>query len=309
MNCPHHHRIYLSKPRSYKELPLRLAEYGTVYRNELSGTLAGLLRVRGMTMNDAHMYMTKDQVKDEFKAVMNLTMEYFKIFGLKDYWFRLSKWDPKHTEKYFNQPENWTYTEQVLREVLQELNVKFVEVDDEAAFYGPKVDVQFKSAIGREETMSTIQLDFVAAKNFGLTYIDHEGKENNDIFVIHRAPLSVHERFLAFLIEHYAGIFPLWLAPVQVSLMPVSDKHVEAAEKMAQELLKADIRVEVNKDNKTLGAKIREATLQKIPYMGIIGDKETDNTVSVRSRDGKDLGTLEITQFINQLKEQIEHYQ
>ncbi len=209
MNCPHHHRIFQFRPRSYKELPLRLAEYGTCYRNELSGTLAGLLRVRGMTMNDAHMYCTKEQIKEEFAGVLQLTMEYFKIFGLTDYWFRLSKWDPKHTEKYIDEPENWKFSENVLREVLQKLKVKFVEVEDEAAFYGPKVDVQFKSVIGREETMSTIQLDFAAKKRFGLMYIDEKGHQNNDVFVIHRAPLSVHERFMAFLIEHYAGAFPL----------------------------------------------------------------------------------------------------
>ena len=315
MNCPHHHRVYQSKPRSYKDLPVRLAEYGTCYRNELSGTLAGLLRVRGMTMNDAHIYCRKDQIKEEFSAVMKLTMDYFEKFGLKDYWFRLSKWDPNHTDKYFNQPENWEYSEQVLRDVLNELGVKYIEVENEAAFYGPKVDVQFKSVIGREETMSTIQLDFVASKNFGLKYTDNEGHENTDIFVIHRAPLSVHERFLAFLIEHYGGVFPTWLSPVQVSIMPVADRHNEAAHNVAEMLNKLDIRAELNLDNKTLGAKIREATLQKVPYMIIIGDKEleksTEDTVfvSARMRDGQDLGSLEVSQLINQIKEKIENYQ
>jgi threonyl-tRNA synthetase len=191
MNCPHHHRIYVHKPHSYRELPLRIAEYGTVYRNELSGTLAGLLRVRGLAMNDAHIYCRKDQIKDEFKAVLSMIQDYFKIFNLSDYWFRLSKWDPNHLDKYVNQPENWKYTESVIRQVLEELGVPFKEADDEAAFYGPKVDVQFKSAIGREETMSTVQLDFIARERFGLTYTDSEGKENNEVFVIHRAP-NVH---------------------------------------------------------------------------------------------------------------------
>ncbi|MFA9288609.1 MAG: threonine--tRNA ligase [Weeksellaceae bacterium] len=287
MNCPHHHTIYNYKPRSYRELPLRLAEYGTCYRNELSGTLAGLLRVRGMTMNDAHIYCRKDQIKDEFKAVIKLTQEYFAIFGLKDYWFRLSKWDPKHTEKYFDEPENWEYSEQVLREVLQEMNVEYREADDEAAFYGPKVDVQFKSAIGREETMSTIQLDFAAKKRFDLRYTDEAGQDNNEIFVIHRAPLSVHERFMAFVIEHYAGAFPLWLTPVQMKLIPIAERHVEAAEKMAAELRQAGVRVDVDSQNESMQKKIRNAQKEKVFYMGIMGDKEIeDSNISIRKRDG-----------------------
>jgi threonyl-tRNA synthetase len=229
MNCPHHHRIYGYRPRSYKELPLRLAEYGMCYRNELSGTLAGLLRVRALAMNDAHMYCRKEQIKEEFAGVMKLTMDYFETFGLKNYWFRLSKWSPEHTEKYINEPENWEYCEQVLREVLEEMKVPFVEAEDEAAFYGPKVDVQFKSVIGREETMSTIQLDFAAKKRFDLKYIDETGAENNEVFVIHRAPLSTHERFMAFLIEHFAGAFPTWLSPIQAVVIPISQDHNEYA--------------------------------------------------------------------------------
>ena len=205
MNCPHHHLIYKARPRSYRDLPLRFAEYGTVYRNELSGTLAGLLRVRMLSMNDAHIYCTKDQIEEEFKKVIALNLEYFKLFGLTHYWFRLSKWDPKRKGKYINEPANWKLTESVLRKILKEMNVPFTEVADEAAFYGPKVDVQFKSVIGREESLSTIQLDFAAKKRFGLSYVDKNGKENNEVFVIHRAPLSTHERFIAFLLEHYAG--------------------------------------------------------------------------------------------------------
>src|SRR3989338_9954272 len=224
MNCPHHHTIYNHNLHSYRDLPVRIAEYGECYRNELSGTLAGLLRVRCMAMNDAHMYCRKDQIKDEFRGVIELTINYFKIFGLENYWFRLSKWSSDHLDKYVNQPENWEYSENILREVLQEMKVKFVEADNEAAFYGPKVDVMFKSIVGREETMSTVQLDFVAKERFGLKYTDETGKENNDVFVIHRAPLSTHERFLAFLIEHYDGAWPVWLSPVQVLLAPVSAK-------------------------------------------------------------------------------------
>jgi threonyl-tRNA synthetase len=309
MNCPHHHRIYLSKPRSYRDLPLRLAEYGTCYRNELSGTLSGLLRVRCMAMNDAHMYCSKDQIKTEFASVLRMTKEYFDIFGLKDYWFRLSKWDPKHTEKYINQPENWEYCEGVLRDVLVEMKLPFKEVSDEAAFYGPKVDVQFKSAIGREETMSTIQLDFAAKGRFGLSYVDAEGKQNGEVFVIHRAPLSVHERFMAFLIEHYAGAFPLWLAPVQVALLPIGEKHTEYAYAVASQLKKAGIRIEVHAEGKSIGAKIRHATLQKIPYMAIMGDKEVSSeSLSVRARDGHDLGSQTIAEFTHKLITDIENH-
>lgn len=311
MNCPHHHRIFLHGIRSYREMPVRLAEYGTCYRNELSGTLSGLLRVRAMAMNDAHMYCTKSQIKEEFAGVLRLTMQYFEIFGLKDYWFRLSKWDPSNKEKYIDEPENWKFSEQVLREVLQEMNVPFKEADNEAAFYGPKVDVQFKSALGREETMSTIQLDFAAKKRFNLTYIDESGKQNNDVFVIHRAPLSVHERFLAFLLEHYAGNFPVWLSPVQVELLPVNDSHIPKALELCNKLKNAGIRTEVNVQAMTLGKKIRSATLKKIPYMGIMGNKETTQqelTVSIRSRDGKEHGAKSVAEFITMIQNDIEKH-
>ena len=273
MNCPHHHTIFNHKSHTYKDLPVRFAEYGTCYRNELSGTLAGLLRVRGMAMNDAHIYLRKDQIKEEFKAVISLTQEYFEIFGLKKYWFRLSKWDPEHTEKYINEPENWQYTEEILRQVLTELKVDFLEAMDEAAFYGPKVDVQFKSAIGREETMSTIQLDFAARKRFNLRYVDADGTEKNDIFVIHRAPLSVHERFLAFLIEHYAGAFPFWLSPVQTVIIPIAERHNEYANNINNQLIKSGIRSEVDTRSESMQKKIKLAQNQKINYMIIIGDK------------------------------------
>ncbi len=305
MNCPHHHRMYQYRPRSYRELPLRIAEYGTCYRNELSGTLAGLLRVRAMAMNDAHIYCTREQIEDEFRSVLKMTMDYFRQFDLHDYWFRLSKWSPENKDKYIDEPENWKYSEQILRDVLTKLNVKFVEADDEAAFYGPKVDVQFKSVIGREETMSTIQLDFAAKKRFGLAFIDDTGKEVNDIFVIHRAPLSVHERFLAFLLEHYAGAFPVWLAPVQVAVLPVSEKHIDRARQLLDALLDADVRAELNADNKTLGAKIRDATLQKIPYMIIIGDKEVEHkdlVGAVRTREGSDLGLQTVSQLLQTIQ-------
>jgi threonyl-tRNA synthetase len=305
MNCPHHHIIFNHKPHSYRDLPLRLAEYGTVYRNELSGTLAGLLRVRGMTMNDSHMYLRKDQIKDEFKAVLKLTMEYFELFGLKDYWFRLSKWSADHTEKYIDEPENWEYSEQVLREVLQEMNVTFKEVTDEAAFYGPKVDVQFKSVVGREETMSTIQLDFAAKKRFNLSYIDEKGEVNNEVFVIHRAPLSVHERFLAFLIEHYAGSFPLWLSPVQVKIIPIAERHNEHARKIEAELKNLGIRAEVDEKAESMQKKIRSAQQEKAYYMLVLGDKEIEGAeVNVRDRSGKN-SNMKISDFTDKIKEEI----
>jgi threonyl-tRNA synthetase len=306
MNCPHHHRIFGHRPRSYKELPLRLAEYGTCYRNELSGAVSGLLRVRGMTMNDAHIYCTREQIKSEFTAVLRLTMEYFAIFGLKEYWFRLSKWSPDHTDKYINEPANWEFSEQVLREVLQEMNVHFVEAEDEAAFYGPKVDVQFRSVVGREETMSTIQLDFLAKARFQLGYIDDTGQVNHEVFVIHRAPLSVHERFLAFIIEHYAGAFPTWLAPVQVALVPISDQQHSYAQEVAHTLKSHGIRVEVLKEAESMQNKIRKAAAQKVPYTLILGKKEViEQAVSVRQRGNKDLGVMSVDTFAAKVTEEI----
>lgn len=306
MNCPHHHRIFLHKPHSYKELPLRLAEYGTCYRNELSGTLAGLLRVRALAMNDAHIYCRKDQIKDEFAAVVRLTQGYFETFGLENYWFRLSKWDPAHTDKYINQPENWQYSEQILREVLQDMKVPFVEADDEAAFYGPKVDVQFKSVIGREETMSTIQLDFVAKERFNLSYIDESGAENHEVFVIHRAPLSTHERFIAFLLEHYAGAFPTWLAPVQVKVLPIADRHHDYAQTVVESLSAEGMRVELDDRSERLQAKIRDAQLQKIPYMLIVGDAEAkDLTVAVRKRSGGNQEVISLKDFVTKIVAEI----
>lgn len=287
MNCPHHHRIFQHTPKSYRDLPIRLAEYGMVYRNERSGTLAGLLRVRGLDMNDAHIYCRKDQVKNEFKSVMELTMKYFETFGLTDYWFRLSKWDPSKKEKYFDEPKSWEHAESVIREVLTEMQVTFVEVENEAAFYGPKVDVQFTSIIGREESMSTIQLDFIAKERFGLSYTDVEGKKCNDVFVIHRAPLSTHERFMAFIIEHYGGNFPLWLAPEQVRIIPVSELHNTYAEHVYEELKAIGLRVLLDTSNDSMGKKIRNAKKDRLPYFIVIGDREVEaKNVTLESRNG-----------------------
>lgn len=306
MNCPHHHIIFRHEHRSYRDLPVRLAEYGTVYRNELSGTLAGLLRVRCLAMNDAHIYCRKDQIRDEFKNALALTMKYFEIFGLKDYWFRLSLWDPERKDKYVDEPENWNYTEGVLRDVLVELGVKFIEVKDEAAFYGPKVDIQFKSVIGRTESMSTVQLDFIAKKRFELSYVDETGKVNDEIFVIHRAPLSTHERFTAFLIEHYAGIWPTWLAPVQVRIVPVSEKFNDFSVSVLNSLKSAGIRADLDGASDTLGKRIRNAKTEKVPYVVVIGEKEvTANSLTIEKRSGDKIENISVENFVEILNEEI----
>lgn len=306
MNCPLTHMIYKSEPRSYRDLPIRLAEYGTVYRNELSGTLAGLLRARMLSMNDAHIYCREDQIESEFKKVIEMINYYSKVFNIESFWFRLSKWDPAHKEKYIDEPENWEYSERVLEKVLEDLKVKYVEAKDEAAFYGPKVDVQFKSVSGREETMSTVQLDFSAKKSFDLTYKDKDG-QNKEVFVIHRAPLSTHERFIAFLIEHFAGAFPVWLSPVQVKVLSIAERHAEQTRKIAKSLREAALRVEVGDRNDTINKKIRDAELQKIPYLLIVGDKETESDkVAVRTRGKGDIGQMNLDDFIKQIKEEIE---
>lgn len=302
MNCPHHHVLFGHKPRSYRELPVRLAEYGTVYRNELSGTLAGLLRVRAMAMNDAHVYCRKDQIKDEFRKVMELIIEYFKLFGLQNYWFRLSKWSPDHLEKYINQPENWEFSQAVLKEVLDEMQVPYREAEDEAAFYGPKVDVQVRSVIGREETMSTVQLDFLAKERFGLYYVDETGQKNHDVFVIHRAPLSTHERFTSFLIEHYAGAFPIWLSPTQVTILPVADRHNQFAVQLAAELKGRGLRVEVDDSTESVGKKIRNAEKMKSPRMLVVGDKELEGgPLTVRLRGQAEQISQEKDEFIEEM--------
>lgn len=306
MNCPHHHILYNHTPHSYRDLPLCIAEYGSVYRNELSGTLAGLLRVRGMSMNDAHIYCRRDQIEEEFKRVMRLTMKHFEIFGLKDYWFRLSLWSSAHTDKYINEPQNWEYAESVLRTVLDGMKVPYVEAQDEAAFYGPKVDVMFKSVLGREETMSTIQLDFAAKKRFKLSYADETGAHNGEVFVIHRAPLSTHERFMAFLIEHYAGVWPLWLSPVQVKLLPVGEKHREYASELQARFVEAGIRAVVDMTDETVGKKIRNSEHEKVPYMLVIGDKEAGGgALAVRMRGSKDTKEQIVEECVQEVAQKI----
>src|SRR3989338_6765338 len=305
MNCPHTHMIYKSEPKSYRDLPLRLAEYGTVYRYELSGTLAGLLRTRGFTQNDAHIYCREDQVEAEFLKVMKLhEFWYKKVFGIKDFYMRLSL-PAKDKAKYADIPEGWKKSVEMIRRSMQNSKLPFVEAEGEAAFYGPKVDFQIKSIVGREETASTNQLDFLAAQRFNLNYRDKDGKDK-PVYVIHRAPLGSHERFIAFLIEHFAGAFPLWLSPVQAWILPIGKAHKKYAARIAKELLAVDIRAELKDQNETVGKKIREGENQKIPYLLIVGDKEMKNeSVAVRKRAKGDLGSVKFKKFLARIKEEI----
>ncbi|MAX30320.1 MAG: threonine--tRNA ligase [Candidatus Marinimicrobia bacterium] len=308
MNCPHHHKIYASLPRTYKELPVRLAEYGTCYRYEKSGQLFGLMRVRSMQMNDAHIYCTEEQFKNEFLSVCNMYLYYFKIFGIEKYEMRLSLHDPeKLGEKYVDEPELWIKTEKLVRESLQDGELNFVEIPGEAAFYGPKIDVQVWSAIGREFTLATNQVDFAIPSRFDLTYIDKDNK-NQTPLCIHRAPLGTHERFIGFLIEHFAGNFPLWLAPVQVVVITISDKFNDYANNVFKELKSNGIRVNIDNRSEKMGAKIRLAEINKIPIMAIIGEKEvSDNSISVRRKFKGDQGSLKLNDFIQNIKKEIDN--
>ena len=308
MNCPMHHLIFKNKKRSYRELPIRIAEYGTVYRNELSGTLAGLLRVRMLSMNDAHIYCKLDQVAEEFAHNIKMVQEYYDTFGFKDYYFRLSLWDPENRSKYIDQPENWEITQNHLRTILKKLNVDYEEVVGEAAFYGPKVDIQFKTLLGREESMSTIQLDFAAKDRFKLSFMDKTGNENSDVFVIHRAPLSTHERFTAFLTEHWAGNFPTWLSPIQVKIITISENHVEYGKKVASTLEKKNIRVDPDYSDNTIGKKIRLHRKMRPAYMVIIGeDEQKNNTVSIRKRNGEQKNGITLNEFVKLLSKECEN--
>lgn len=298
MNCPHHHKIFDATPKSYKDLPLRLAEYGTCYRYEKSGELFGLMRVRSLQMNDAHIYCTKEQFADEFRAVNDMYLKYFKIFGIDKYIMRFSTHSPeKLGKKYVDNPKLWKETEDMVREVLVESGIPFKEVEDEAAFYGPKIDVQIYSVIGREFTLATNQVDFAQPLSFNLTYTN-SNNENEHPIVIHRAPLGTHERFIGFLIEHYAGKFPLWLAPEQVRILPISDKFNEGCKNILQSLENYDIRASLDDRGEKVGRKIRDAELAKVPYMLIIGEKELEEgLVSIRKQGEGDQGTMSVEEF------------
>jgi threonyl-tRNA synthetase len=306
MNCPHHHKIFDAEPKSYKDLPFRLAEYGTCYRYEQSGELFGLMRVRCLHMNDAHIYCTKEQFYEEFRAVNEMYLKYFKIFGIDKYVMRLSLHDPsKLGQKYVNEPELWKETEELVRDVLIKTNTPFVEVQDEAAFYGPKIDVQIWSIIGREFTLATNQVDFAQGRRFKLHFTNQDNKPETPL-IIHRAPLGTHERFIGFLLEHYAGKFPTWLAPLQVKILPISDKFADYARKVSEQLKKADIRSEVDERNEKIGKKIRETELMKVPYMLVVGEKEmNEEKVSVRRQGKGDVGVKTIEDFTREISEEI----
>ncbi|HLA59793.1 MAG TPA: threonine--tRNA ligase [Puia sp.] len=306
MNCPHHHKIFAAEPRSYKDLPLRLAEYGTCYRFEQSGELFGLMRVRCLHMNDAHIYCSKEDFAKEFRAVNEMYLKYFKIFGIDKYVMRLSLHDPaKLGEKYINEPELWLETEAMVRKVLQDTNTPFTEVLGEGAFYGPKIDVQIWSAIGREFTLATNQVDFAQGRRFKLEYTNSENGHDTPL-IIHRAPLGTHERFIGFLLEHYAGKFPLWLAPLQVKLLPISDKYLGYAQTVLESLKNADIRASIDDRSEKIGKKIRDTELARVPFMLIIGEKEmNDHQVSVRRQGKGDIGVQDVETFVRDIKSEI----
>jgi threonyl-tRNA synthetase len=306
MNCPHHHKIFAAEQRSYKDLPYRLAEYGTCYRYEQSGELFGLMRVRCLHMNDAHIYCTREQFYEEFRAVNEMYLKYFRIFGIEKYVMRLSLHDPaKLGEKYINEPELWKETEDLVRDVLIRTNVPFVEVPGEGAFYGPKIDVQIWSAIGREFSLATNQVDFAQGRRFNLQFTNRENHPETPL-IIHRAPLGTHERFIGFLLEHYAGKFPVWLAPLQVKILPITDKSLEYAQSLSVLLKNADIRVEVDDRSEKIGKKIRDTELSRVPYMLVVGEKEmNEQKVAVRRQGKGDLGVKGIEEFIAEIKKEI----
>lgn len=298
MNCPHHHKIYGATPKSYRDLPVRLAEYGHCYRYEDSGALFGLMRVRSLCMNDAHIYCTDEQFEEEFRKVVDLYLYYFELFGIEKYQMRLSKHSKEGLgKKYVDQEELWIKTEKQVRDVLVKMNVPFVEEEDEAAFYGPKIDVQVWSVIGREFTLATNQLDFAVPARFNLTYTDSDGSEKTPI-CIHRAPLSTHERFIGFLIEHYAGAFPVWLAPEQVRIVPVAEAFNDYAKEVAEELMAMGARVEVDYSSDSLSKKVRNSQQMKVPITLVLGEKEVaDKAVTVRRFGSRDQEAISLVDF------------
>lgn len=309
MNCPHHHKIFSATPKSYRDMPLRFAEYGTCYRYEQSGELMGLMRVRSMQMNDAHIYCTKDQFEEEFMKVNELYVKYFKIFGIDKYQMRFSKHAPeKLGQKYIDNAPLWNETEDMVRRVLVKSGLPFVEVADEAAFYGPKIDIQIWSAIGKEFTIATNQVDFAQAERFDLWFTNEKNEKERPI-IIHRAPLSTHERMIGFLLEHYAGKFPVWLAPEQVAVLPISDKYLDYAYSVRAELKKYQIEVSVDERAEKIGKKIRDTELRRVPYMLVVGEKEAaDNAVAVRKQGHGDQGVKSLDDFVAQINQEIAEY-
>jgi threonyl-tRNA synthetase len=306
MNCPMHHKIFASKPRSYRDLPIRLAEYGTDYRYEKSGELFGLMRVRSLQMNDAHLYVAEDQFEDEFLGVVNLYLKYFKLFGIEKYVMRLSLHSTEGLgKKYVDNERLWLKTEDMVRRAMGNGNVPFVEAEDEAAFYGPKVDVQVWSVIGKEFSLATNQVDFAVPARFDLKFINRQGIEEVPL-CIHRAPLSTHERLIGFLIEHYAGNFPVWLSPEQVRVIPITDSQNDYAHSIVNELRGQHIRVSADISAQRMNAKIRAAQLMKVPYMLVVGEDEMKaGKVALRVRDGKQHKGLELAEFAAGVTEKI----
>ncbi|MUG43896.1 threonine--tRNA ligase [Paenibacillus woosongensis] len=308
MNCPHHMMVYKSEMHSYRDLPIRIAELGMQHRYEMSGALTGLHRVRAMTLNDAHIFCRLDQIKDEFKRVLALIRQVYKDFGINDYRFRLSYRDPEDTEKYFKDDNMWNTAQRMLREVVEEEGLPFFEAEGEAAFYGPKLDVQIKTALGKEETLSTVQIDFLLPERFELEYVGDDGAKHRPV-VLHRGILGTMERFTAFLLENFAGNLPLWLAPVQAKVIPVSSNFEAYAREVEEKLLAGRIRAESDLRNEKLGYKIREAQLEKIPYMFVVGENEQrEGTVSVRKRGEGDLGAKSLNEVISMLQDDIQNH-
>ena len=306
MNCPHHMMIYKQGIHSYRQLPIRIAELGLMYRYEMSGALSGLQRVRGMTLNDAHLFVRPDQIKEEFKRVVNLVIEVYKDFDLKDYSFRVSYRDPEDKEKYYDDDAMWNRAQSMLKEAMDELGLDYFEAEGEAAFYGPKLDVQVKTALGKEETLSTVQLDFLLPEKFDLTYIGEDGKQHRPV-VIHRGVVSTMERFVAFLIEEYKGAFPTWLAPVQVEIIPVSlDVHSDYAKELQEKMQQHKLRVDIDERDEKLGYKIREAQMQKVPYMLVIGDKELESgSVNVRKYGEQNSESMPFEDFLKLVQSEL----
>lgn len=312
MNCPHHHLVFSSTNRSYRELPLRLAEYGVCHRYEASGVLTGLMRVRGFAQNDAHIYCRYDQAKEEFKRVMSLHARYYDLLQIQDYFMRFSLPDLDKLDKYVNEPDRWLAAMKIVREAMEESGLPYEESPGDAAFYGPKIDFIIESVVGNEYAISTNQLDFLATERFELRYVGEDGAEH-PVYVIHRAPLGSHERFVAFLLEHYAGAFPTWLAPVQTMIVPISDRHVEYALEVRDKIFGAEVptatggaRVEVDLSSERMQKKIRNAQVKKIPYMLVVGDAERDaGEVAVRHRSGTDLGKMTVDAFLERVRQEV----
>ncbi len=304
-NCPHHIQIFARKPHSYREMPQRYAESTTQYRSEQSGELEGLARVLALTLDDSHVFARPDQIKEEFRRALAINRQMLTDFKL-DYWIRLSEWDPKNKSKYLGDKKVWESMQSLMEEILKESKIEYKKAEGEAAFYGPKMDLMTTDSNRKEWQVSTIQVDFNLPERFNISYIDETGNKKRPV-MLHRATYGSYERFLAMVIEHFQGAFPTWLAPVQIMLLPIADRHHEHAEKVKKEMLENGIRIETDTRSERLQAKIRDATLQKVPYLGIIGDKEVEEaSLSVRRRDGEDLGTMSISSFIQKIKQEID---